>query len=76
MIVSSPQRGSYYSYETRSLDSFTSGQSGSTSPADPARHDKNFTKLHKWAALGDTIKLKKFIKKVGFTSPRNHYSPL
>ncbi|KAK4307174.1 hypothetical protein Pmani_021052 [Petrolisthes manimaculis] len=60
----SPRRGSYYSYETRSLDSFTSGQSGSTSPADTVRQDKNFTKLHKWANIGDTLKLKKFIKKV------------
>ncbi|MPC20780.1 Ankyrin repeat domain-containing protein 7 [Portunus trituberculatus] len=63
--TSSPQRGSYYSYETQSLDSFNSGLSSGTSQVDPySKVDKHFTKLHKWAYLGDTNKLKKFIKKV------------
>ncbi|KAK8395196.1 hypothetical protein O3P69_006137 [Scylla paramamosain] len=61
----SPQRGSYYSYETQSLDSFNSGLSSGTSQVDPySKVDKHFTKLHKWAYLGDINKLKKFIKKV------------
>ncbi|XP_053636585.1 uveal autoantigen with coiled-coil domains and ankyrin repeats isoform X2 [Cherax quadricarinatus] len=62
---SGPQKSSYYSYETRSLDSFTSGTSAGITQVDPhSKHDKNFTKLHKWAYLGDITKLKKFIKKV------------
>ncbi|XP_069190138.1 uveal autoantigen with coiled-coil domains and ankyrin repeats-like isoform X1 [Procambarus clarkii] len=61
----SPQKGSYYSYETQSLDSFNSGVSTAITQVDPhSKQDKNFTKLHKWAYLGDTNKLKKFVKKV------------
>ncbi|XP_068208892.1 ankyrin repeat domain-containing protein 30A-like [Palaemon carinicauda] len=55
-------RGSYVSYESQSLDSFNSIASADIDPY--SKHDKNFTKLHKWAYIGDVTKLKKFIKKI------------
>lgn len=63
----SPHRGSYVSYESQSLDSYNSNLSAGQTEIDPySKQDKNFTKLHKWAYLGDIAKLKKFIKKVFF----------
>ncbi|KAK7071745.1 hypothetical protein SK128_005323, partial [Halocaridina rubra] len=58
----SNHRGSYVSYESQSLDSYNSAISGDVDPF--SKQDKNFTKLHKWAYLGDVPKLKKFIKKI------------
>ncbi|XP_066987838.1 LOW QUALITY PROTEIN: interaptin-like [Macrobrachium rosenbergii] len=55
-------RGSYVSYESQSLDSFNSTVSAEIDPY--SKQDKNFTKLHKWAFIGDVTKLKKFIRKV------------
>ncbi|XP_064104609.1 interaptin-like isoform X2 [Macrobrachium nipponense] len=55
-------RGSYVSYESQSLDSFNSTVSAEIDPY--SKQDKSFTKLHKWAFIGDVTKLKKFIRKI------------
>ncbi|CAL4067070.1 unnamed protein product, partial [Meganyctiphanes norvegica] len=65
----SPADGSYVSYDTHSMGSHASFASSAGADIDPySKSDKNFTKLHKWAYLGDVSKLKKFIKKVPIDS--------